>query len=102
MVNIGMNRCENGQIYKTTDIGYNKFYVGSTCENLSKRIERHRKHFREYTRGKTRKKTTAIDISKEYGIENCKIELVENCQCNSREELTKREGQLYKSDQVCK
>ena len=41
-VNIGMNRYENGKIYKITDIGYNKAYVGSTCESLSKRIERHR------------------------------------------------------------
>ena len=34
-----MNRYENGKIYKITDTGYNKAYVGSTCESLSKRIE---------------------------------------------------------------
>ena len=49
MVNIGMNRYENGKIYKITDVGYNKCYIGSTCENLSKRMERHRKQYKEYT-----------------------------------------------------
>ena len=91
---------------KITDVGYNKCYIGSMCESLSKRRERHRKHYREYTRGKTRKKTTAIDIFKDYGIENCKIELVENCQCNSREKINEKRRTsyiyIYKSDQVCK
>ena len=52
MVSIGMNRYEKGKIYKITDIGYNKFYVGSTCENLSKRIERHRTKYKNYKAGK--------------------------------------------------
>ena len=47
MVNIGVNRYENGKIYKITDVGYNKCYIGSTCESLSKRMERHRKQYKE-------------------------------------------------------
>jgi hypothetical protein len=53
---IGMNRYENGKIYKIVDVGYNKCYIGSTCESLSKRMERHRKQYKEYSKGKTRKK----------------------------------------------
>ena len=87
-----MNRYENGKIYKITDVGYNKCYIGSTCESLSKRMERHRKNYREHTKGQTRKKTTAVDIFNEFGIENCKIELIEKYPCNSKEELHKREG----------
>ena len=56
MVNIGMNRYENGKIYKLVDVGYNKCYIGSTCESLSKRMERHRKQYKEYSKGKIRKK----------------------------------------------
>ena len=92
MVNIGMNRYENGKIYKITDVGYNKCYIGSTCESLSKRMERHRKQYKEYIKGRMKKKTTAIDIFNEFGIENCKIELIENYPCQSKEELFKREG----------
>jgi hypothetical protein len=32
----------------------------------------------------------------EFGIENCKIELIENYPCNSKEELLKREGWYIK------
>jgi hypothetical protein len=92
MVNIGMNRYENGKIYKITDVGYNKCYIGSTCESLSKRMERHRKQYKEYIKGRMKKKTTAIDIFNEFGIENCTIELIENYPCQSKEELFKREG----------
>ena len=87
-----MNRYENGKIYKITDVGYNKCYIGSTCESLSKRMERHRKQYKEYIKGRMKKKTTAIDIFNELGIENCTIELIENYPCQSKEELFKREG----------
>ena len=50
-----INRYESGKIYNITNVGYNKYCIGSTCESLSKRMERHRKHEREYTAGKTRK-----------------------------------------------
>ena len=97
MVNIGMNRYENGKIYKITDVGYNKCYIGSTCESLSKRMERHRKRYKEYIKGRIEKKTTAIDILNEFGIENCTIQLIENYPCQSKEELFKREGEHIKA-----
>jgi len=34
-----------------------------------------------------------------FGFENCKIELVENVPCNSKEELTKREGFYIQNNQ---
>ena len=95
MVNIGLNRYENGKIYKITDVGYNKCYIGSTCESLSKRMERHRKQYKEYIKGRMKKKTTAMIYSMKWvlrNIENCKIELIENYPCQSKEELFKREG----------
>ena len=96
MVNMGMNRYENSKIYKIVDVGYNKCYIGSTCESLSKRMERHRTHYNHYVKGKMKKKTTAMDIFNEFGIENCKIELIENYPCNNKEELLRREGSHIK------
>ena len=42
MVARGMNRYEKGKNYQIVDVGFNKCYIGSTCESLSKRMERHR------------------------------------------------------------
>ena len=50
-----MNRYENGKIYKIVDVGYNKMYIGSTCESLSKRMERHRASYKHYLKGKYNK-----------------------------------------------
>ena len=88
-----MNRYNNGKIYKVIDVGYNKCYIGSTCEGLSRRMERHRRDYKSYLEGKVNQKhTKSIDIFREYGIDNVKIELIENYPCESKEELLKREG----------
>ena len=97
MVNIGMNRYENLKIYKITDTGYNKVYVGSTCESLSKRIERHRAKYSSYKTGKTNKNLSVFEIFDEFGIEDCKIELIENYPCSCKEELLRREGHYIKA-----
>ena len=86
-----MNRYENGKIYKIVDIGYNKCYIGSTCESLSKRMERHRNKYKSYLKG-TVEHTRSFYLFDEYDIENCKIELVENYPCISKSELLAREG----------
>ena len=38
------------------------------------------------------KNTRSFDLFKEFGIENCKIELIESYPCANKEELHKREG----------
>ena len=76
MVNISMH--ENGKICKITDIGYNTAYVGSSCESSSKRIERHRAKYSSYKTGNTNKNLSVFEIFDEFGIEDCKIELIEN------------------------
>ena len=71
-----MNKYHNGKIYKIVDVGYNKCYVGSTTEKLSMRMVRHRSDYKRYKNGKINK-ITSFDLFDTYGIENCKIELVE-------------------------
>ena len=86
-----MNRYEKGKIYKIVDAGFNKSYIGSTCETLSRRIERHRMAYRKYLNGK-RMETKCHLLFDEFGVENCRIFLIENFPCNSKEELLKQEG----------
>ena len=86
-----MNRYEKGQIYKIVDVGYNKMYIGSTTEPLSKRMERHRHFYDRYRKGLSNF-VTSYYIFNEFGVENCKIEWIGDFPCNSRKELEAEEG----------
>ena len=86
-----MNKYHNGKIYKITDIGYNKCYIGSTCESLSQRMARHRSQYKYYLTNK-KHPNRSFYLFDEYGIDNCKIELVEKYHCESKEELRQRAG----------
>ena len=91
-----MNRYENGKIYKITDIGYNKCYIGSTCDCLCQRMARHREQYKYYL--KTGKKhTNVVFMFDEFGIDNCKIELIENYPAESKAMLQKQEGHYIKN-----
>ena len=90
-----MNKYQNGKIYKIVDVGYNKCYIGSTCEELSQRMARHRRHYKQFL-GKQKGHIRSCNLFDEYGIENCKIQLIEMYPCNSKMELMKREGEHIK------
>ena len=90
------NVYQNGKIYKIVDVGYNEQYFGSTTVELSTRMSRHRAKYREYN--KTQKSFySSFILFDKYGIENCKIELVEIYPCDSKDELTRKEGQWIKN-----
>ena len=83
---------KNGKIYKITDIGYNKCYIGSTTEKtLKQRLARHNSNYKQYKNG-TSHFLSSFTLFEEYGFENCKIELIEKYPCNSKDELVAREG----------
>ena len=87
------NKYKNGRIYKITDINYTECYIGSTIEKLCTRMAKHRYEYLQYKKGNKKKgKTTSYNLFDKYGYENLKIELIENFECNSKEELYKREG----------
>ena len=90
-----MNKYHNGKIYKIVDVGYNKQYNGSTTESLSRRMSKHRHQYKQHKEGQ-RSKMNSADIFDEFGVENCKIELVEYCKCETKDELLKREGEYIK------
>ena len=91
------NKYQNAKIYKITDIAYTKCYIGSTCEELSMRMARHRQNYKQFLNGRAKGHIRSIDIFNEYGVENCKIELIEYCKCDTLQELRKREGEHIKN-----
>ena len=91
------NKYQNCKIYKIADIGYNKFYIGSACEELCRRMSHHRAKFKRFLNGSEETPTRSYDIFNEYGVENCKIELIEYYKCDTLQELRKREGEIIKN-----
>ena len=82
------NKYHKGKIYKIVDANYTKCYYGSTIKSLSSRMAQHRSDYRN----NKKHKCTTYQLFDDYGIENCKIELVEAVKCESKDELNKIEG----------
>ena len=96
---MGENKFRNGKIYQIVDVGYNKYYIGSTCESLSRRMAKHRDKYKQYLNNNKDNDRRINYIFDEYGVENCKIELIENYPCENRDELLKREGHHIKNNE---
>ena len=52
------NKYANGKIYKITDIGYNKCYIGSTIQPLCKRMLGHRQDYKLFKEQRCHLKTS--------------------------------------------
>lgn len=87
-----MNRYEQGKIYQIVDVGFNKCYIGSTCEDLKRRMARHREHYKAHMDGCNRKHERSMMLFDEFGIDNCKILLIKEFPCTSKAELEREEG----------
>ena len=92
------NKYQNGKIYKIVDVGYNKCYIGLTCEQLSKRMAHHRADFKQFLKS-DKKHVSSYDLFNEYGVENCKIELIEYYKCDTLQELRRMEGEHIKNNE---
>ena len=86
------------KIYRIYDVNYNMVYYGSTIESLATRMAKHRINYKRYKEGKTNY-YYSFKIFNEYGVENCKIELVEYYPCNNIEELKQREGHYIENNE---
>ena len=93
-----MPNYQQGKINKIWNNGYDKCYIGSTTQTLSDRMGNHRCHYRNWLKD-SKKFCTVYDLFIEYGLENCKIELLEIFSCNSRSELEAREGHHQRENQ---
>lgn len=78
-----------GYIYKITNTQTSDLYVGSTIQELKKRFKTHRSNARL---GKTEK---IYECMREHGIENFKIELIEEFEITSTYDLGVKEKKYY-------
>ena len=87
---------QNGKIYKiVSNTDDDICYVGSTTKKyLSQRMDTHRNNYKR--ENKKHNNTSAFELFEKYGIENCRIELLEIYPCNTKDELIKKEGQHIK------
>lgn len=76
------------EVYKITNTINQKLYIGQTVKTAKKRFEDHKQAFKKYVK-KGKNTTKLYNAFKEIGIENFKVEKIENCE--TREELDKRE-----------
>lgn len=89
------NKYEQGKIYKICDISYKKIYYGSTTQSLAQRFGEHRAKYRRYKNGDYNYNTVFL-LFEEFGLDKCKIELVELFPCNSKIELHQKEGEYIR------
>ncbi len=83
---------KNGRIYQILNNVDDDVYVGSTTQSLSKRMVHHRSHMNVAT-----KQHRPLYVKmKEYGVECFYIELIEECPCENKEQLCKREGHFIR------
>lgn len=96
MTNSKINKYENGKIYTIRSHQTKKYYIGSTCSPLHKRLYEHKTDFRSYNNGNTSTSfMTSYEIVK---YDDCYIELYEYFPCNTRAELLKREGECIRAN----
>ena len=90
------------KIYMITDKNHNECYYGSTIQSLSKRYGQHKEHYLKYknqTNENGKCKYNSFKIFDKYGFENCKIILVEKVNCETKEELHKKESEYIQNNQ---
>lgn len=86
------NRYARGKIYSIRSHQTNDIYIGSTIDDLPKRLYNHKAKYRSFMNEKS-SYVTSYEIVK---YEDCYIELVENFPCNSKNELYRKEGEIIR------
>jgi len=83
------NKYSRAKIYKIVCNVTGLIYIGSTCEpTLARRFAGHRRCYKNYLNGKYH----YVSSFKVLENEDCYIELVKECPCNSKDQLMQIEG----------
>ncbi len=88
-----MPNYNNGKIYSIRSHQTEQIYIGSTTQPLSKRLYEHRQKYRRYKNTGKGGYITSFEILQH---EDHYIELVEDCPCDTRQQLVRREGQVIR------
>lgn len=93
-----MPNYQQGKIYKIVSNTDDELcYVGSTTlPLLCQRMAEHRDNYKCLKSGGKVNHTSSYILLDKYGVENCRIELIEIFPCNSKDELTKKEGEYIR------
>ena len=87
---------QNTKIYKIESHLGDKIYVGSTAKAyLSQRLQQHKYSYQQWKKQRA-KKVMVYELFEEYGVDNCKISLIEEYPCNSKDAKNAREGHYIK------
>ena len=78
----------NAKVYKIYNLIDDDIYVGSTCQSLSKRMAKHRGSMNTTEKSHRPLYSKMLDL----GVENVFIELIEECPCESKDQLRQKEG----------
>jgi hypothetical protein len=88
---------QNGKIYKLVSFQTDKIYIGSTCEKLSVRKAKHVRNYKDFLESKYHY-TTSFELVK---LGDVDIVLIEECPCENKEQLHKRERYYIESVNNC-
>ena len=74
--------------------------INSTTEKRCQRIARHRRDYKPYLNNTIPQKhhPNSMKSFDEFGVENCKIVLIEEYPCQNRKQLEKTEGECVEND----
>ena len=78
-----MNKYNKSKIYTIRSPNTEKFYIGSTTQQLCQRFSKHKSNYRDYLEDKYGF-ISSFDIIK---LNDSYIELLENFSCNNKEEV---------------
>ncbi len=84
---------QNGKIYKiiVNIENCDDCYVGSTCQSLCQRLAGHKSEYKYIKSIKSKKYISSYYLFDKYGVDNCKIILLENYPCSNKTELRQKE-----------
>ena len=93
-----MTNYNEGKIYKIESHLGDMIYIGSTTlKYLCDRMAGHRYYYKKNLTDNSVKQLTSFKVFSEYGVENCKIVLIESYPCKSKDELIAREAFYIRS-----
>jgi hypothetical protein len=93
-----MPNYQKGKIYKIVDNTNDNIYIGSTCEKLIRRLQKHKASYKCYLNPNVKQgHMRSFDIIKNGDFN---IILLEECPCENKEQLLARE-QYWKDKMKC-
>ena len=87
-----------GRIYKITSINTDKIYIGSTTKKLTERLRKHEYNYKAFKNGKY----NSVKSFKILEKENYEIELLQEIEFETKNELLVREGYYIRQNRdIC-